>query len=322
MSPFPPAVLGTAYCIASALCYTGSNICLRQLAGAGADEMWVICIKELVTVAVIGPWLLWRASQHVRVMPPLRATGILILAGLAVQLAGNLSVQWAFGIVGIAITVPVIFGVMLTASAVMGLTFLGERVPARSVAAISVLIGSIVFLSLGAGQTSESGATSGLQTDLSWALLGVGAASIGGLTYAGLSTVIRSAMTARVPVTTVVFIITGTGAFTLGVLSLWHLGPKTLMQTDFHQMTWMLGAGAFNLVAFLSITKGLQLTTVVHANLLNASQVAMAGLAGIWLFNEAANVWLALGIGLTVAGVLLIGTSNGKVEEPASHNAA
>jgi hypothetical protein len=47
-------VAGTAYCIVSALCYTAANICLRKLAALEADEMWVTCVKEVVTVSVIG----------------------------------------------------------------------------------------------------------------------------------------------------------------------------------------------------------------------------------------------------------------------------
>ena len=74
-----------------------------------------------------------------------------------------------------------------------------------------------------------------------------------------------------------------------------------------HVTNWMLAAGTFNLVAFLAITKGLQLTTVVHANVLNASQVAMGALAGMILFKESLNSWMVLGICVTIAGVLLIG---------------
>jgi len=115
-----PALLGTACCVLSALSYTAANICLRKLAVLEADEMWVTCMKEVVTVAVIGPWILLRACRGHPVLPPPRLLVALILTGLAVQLAGNLSVQWALGVVGLAITLSAIFGVMLAAAALFG----------------------------------------------------------------------------------------------------------------------------------------------------------------------------------------------------------
>ncbi len=323
-----PSLVGTACCIVSALCYTAANICLRRLAGLHSDEMWVTCMKEVVTVAAVGPWLLIQAARGRPVVPPRRALLVLLLTGLAVQLAGNLSVQWAFGVVGLATTIPAIFGVMLTAGAVFGLVFLGERVPGRSVAAITLLIASILLLSLGAATargtnpgagraaTAETSAQAASQAPASpgWVLLGVGAGCLGGLMFATLSTVIRFTATARVPVASIVFVVTGMGVLSMGGLSLWRLGPEQLLSTRPEELAWMLAAGTFNLLAFLAITKGLQLTTVVHANVLNASQVAMAALAGVAFFHEVLNPWLILGIGLTILGVVLIGGRSDEAE--------
>jgi len=293
-----PVIVGTACCIVSALCYTAANTCLTKLAVLKADAMWVTCMKEVVTVAVVGPWLVAQLFRGRAGLPSPRALLVLVLAGLAVQLGGNLSVQWAFGTVGIAVTIPAVFGAMLTAGAVFGLVFLGERVPGRSVAAIGLLILSVVLLKQGAGL--------GTLTTPGQVLLGVAAGCLGGAMFAVLSTVIRFMGTARVPVTTIVFIVTGMGVLSMGSLSLCRLGPQTLVETPREQLAWMLAAGTFNLVAFLAITKGLQLTTVVHANVLNASQVAMAGVVGVLLFREPTNLWLVLGICLTIAGVILI----------------
>ena len=300
--------VGTACCVVSALCYTAANICLRKLAALGADEMWVTCIKEVVTVSVIGPWLLIQTLRRRPVLPPPRVVLALALTGLAVQLAGNLSVQWAFGVVGLAITMSAIFGVMLCTSAAFGHVFLGERVGGHSMAAIALLVPSVVLLELGAG-TADHSIAAAPNAGLSpvWVLLGVAAASLAGIMFATLSTVIRSTASARVPITTIVFIITGMGVLSLGSLSVWRQGTETLLGTDPEQLGWMLAAGAFNLVAFLAITKGLQLTTLVHANVLNASQVAMGAVAGVLIFQESLNSWLVCGICLTIVGVLLIG---------------
>ena len=96
------------------------------------------------------------------------------------------------------------------------------------------------------------------------------------------------------------------GVLSLGSLSVGRLGLATLLRPDPGQLAWMLAAGTFNLIAFLAITKGLQLTTVVHANVLNASQVTMLALAGVVIFKEAFNFWVLLGVCLTIVGMLLI----------------
>ena len=57
--------------------------------------------------------------------------------------------QWALGIVGLAISIPAIFGAMITGGAVLGHFWLGERVSRRSMAAIGLLLASLVLLGTG-----------------------------------------------------------------------------------------------------------------------------------------------------------------------------
>ena len=68
----------------------------------------------------------------------------------------------------------------------------------------------------------------------------------------------------------------------------------------------MAGAGIGNILAFVALTKALQLTTLLHVNLLNASQVAMAAVTGILLFDEAVTVPLVVGVLLTIVGLTLM----------------
>ena len=277
---------------------------MRKLADLGADVMWAVCMKEVVTVAVVGPWLLVLALRRAGSCPSFRWVAVLVLVGLVTQLVGNLSFQWALGVVGLAVTVAAIFGTMLTGSAVMGRVFLGERVSRRSTAAIALLLAAVGLLSVGAAVAGKG--IPGTPGPGKMAL-GVGAGCLAGATYALLTITIRTTASQRLPITTIVFIITGMGVLSLGSLSVWRLGTDQLLHTPPEQLAWMLAAGTFNLLAFLAITKGLQLTTVVHANVLNGSQIAMGAVAGILWFRETWNGWLLLGICLTIVGVTLIG---------------
>ena len=68
----------------------------------------------------------------------------------------------------------------------------------------------------------------------------------------------------------------------------------------------MMLAGACNAVAFVALTRCLQLTSVVYANLLNAGQAALAALAGVLIFREPASTGLVGGVLLTVVGLTIL----------------
>ncbi len=295
--------LGTACCLLSALCYTAANICLRQLAELEVLSAWVICIKETVAVAVVGPWLLWQVCLGRRFSFPPRALLVLALAGLGVQLAGNLGIQWAYGVIGLAISLPLALGMSLTGSAVIGIVLFYEWLPIRSIVAVGMVIGSIVLLSVGATGHADSPGTTSAASGTFVVLLAIGAACVGGIMFASLSAAIRYAAKSNVPVAVTVVVVTGMGVISLGTLSLVRLGPTKMLATEPYTLAWMVASGVFNLIAFALITKGLQLTTLVHANVLSASQVALGATAGILLFHESYNLWLLGGIALTITGI-------------------
>ncbi len=304
-----PVVAGSLCCVVSALGYTGANICMRHLADMRhfADRdlawaMWTVCNKELVTVAVAGLWIIWRMLRGLKVCSSGRMLAGLVAVGTAVQVVANMPVQWALGRVGLAVVVPAIFGVMLTVSAVLGLLLLGERVTRRSAAAIGLLLFSLVLLGVAAKAAGKSMDVS----DPTVIALSVGAACVAGGIYAVLTITIRRAAHSAMPICTIVFTTTVMGVVTLGPMSFCLLGAEKLLSTPPTDLAWMYAAGTLNLIAFLAITKGLHLTTVVHANVLNASQVAMAAVAGHLIFGELVSGWLIGGVALTVVGVVMI----------------
>lgn len=300
----------------SSLCYTAANICLRQLAGWDVHPAWVIAVKELVTVGVVGPFLLWLFVRGKWTFRDPKVLAVLVITGIGVQLAGNMSVQWAFGTVGLTVSTPTAMGVMLVASGVMGVVWLGERVTRQSVLAIVLLIVAISMLAVGTGLGRQAGAIAAENLpSFGIAVLGVGAAALGGTMFASLAAAIRYAGSRNTPISVIVFVITGMGVVACGLLSLNRIGVEGMVATPMDRLVWMLASGIFNLLGFLLITKGLQLTTLVHANVLNASQVALAAVAGILLFHEPNNAWLVAGIVLTVVGIFYIGRDKADEEE-------
>jgi len=310
------AIGGAAFCLLSALGYTASNICMRQLTAFECDPFWAVCNRELVTTAVVGAWLLWRAIHGRPTLPAGRELVLLLLVGLLIQVAGNVCVQWSLGVVGLAVTIPAMFGAMITGGAVIGRVWLGEPVSGRSAAAIAILLGSLALLGIGAEAAGRSiaGAEMAPPRPL-MIVLAVAAAGLAGAVYSLLSAVLRRSVTQTTLPTAAAFLVTLMGVVGLGPISVYRLGVPALLNTPIEQFVLMVAAGVFNLIAFLSLIHGLQRTTVVHANVVNASQVAMAALAGVALFAEPPTAWLLLGVCLTIFGIVWIDRPAEAVDE-------
>ena len=69
----------------------------------------------------------------------------------------------------------------------------------------------------------------------------------------------------------------------------------------------MLMAGVYNAAAFVALTQSLRLIPVKYVNGINAGQTALAGMAGVWLFQEALSWELLGGIFLTGVGLIWMG---------------
>jgi drug/metabolite transporter, DME family len=300
------AIGGAACCLVSALGYTAVDICMRRLTKLQCNPSWAVFNKELVTSILVLPWLAWEANRRRPTFPSRRALARLLAVGLLIQVAGNVPMQWAFGIVGLAVSIPTVFGIMILAGAVMGRFWLREHVTIRSGVAIAMLLVSLLFLGAGAEAVGKSMATTGTDpssTTIAWA---VAACLLAGSVYAIMNIAIRHSVTGTTSPIAIALLLPLMGVVVLGPVNLRQMGLTAMLATSWEQVLLMIASGIFNLVGFLGLIYGLQKTTVVHANVLNASQVAMAALAGMWFFHEPPNPWVLLGIGLTVFGILWI----------------
>ena len=297
---FTPATVGTALCVVSAVAYTAANICLRHLSDH-VDQVWIVCLKEAVTVAAVGPWVVWQGLRGRRLWPARQDLIVLVLVGVAVELIGNLGFLWAMEIIGISLTIPATTAMNLSFCALFGWLVLREGVTPRTIAAVIVLVSGIVMLKWGTGQASA------LTNVESWrAGTALGVACIAGVIFASMAVAIRRSVTAAVPPAIVMLTITGAGVLSLGPLSLWRMGFPGLLATAPRDLAMMLLAGVLNLIGFFTLSRGLQTAAVVRANMLGASQVAMAALAGMWLFHEPLTREMWMGIALTILGILLV----------------
>jgi drug/metabolite transporter (DMT)-like permease len=308
---FSQAAAGACCCLVAMLGYSMANGCMRRLSGLSCDSAWAVCNKELIAFVAVGPWLLWQAWRRKDGLPAGRPLAILIAAGLATELIGNLGVQWGYEVVGLAVMIPADTGFVLAATAILGWLLLGEHVSPRNLAAVGVLILAVVLLGMSAAQANPATATPTAPTAPVGAALIAAAlvvAAAAGIVFALLGIAVRYCVTGKTSPAAVVVIITATGVLTLGPLSLYRAGAAKLMATPWQQYAWMYSAGLCNLFAFFALIRGLQLTTVLHANMINAGQVASAAVMGVIFFGESCNAWLVLGVSLMITGILAFGS--------------
>lgn len=299
---FDPLVFGTICGLVSAAVYTAANACLRAL--KDEDPVWVSAVKALPTAAFMLPWIVLHYRQGQRVLPRPGVLAGIAVAGLCGQLVGNVAFQWALGQIGMALTVPLTLGGMIVAASILGRLFLGEPVSPRMTLAVGVLLLAIAVLSLGAGDARRSlVATAGSP----WALAaGVAAACGSGLAYSVLNVVIRWAVSRHASLPVTLFTVSIMGILSLGSLSFARIGWQGMAATEPGDWAMMLAAGVCNAVAFVALTKSLQLTSVVYVNALNATQATMAAVAGVAIFHEAVSSALIAGVALTILGLLLM----------------
>jgi drug/metabolite transporter (DMT)-like permease len=135
---------------------------------------------------------------------------------------------------------------------------------------------------------------------------GVAAAGISGVAYSILGVVIRYGVKGQASRSVTLLTVGVIGVLSLGSMSLWRIGWDGMWMTTRQDLVLMLMAGLCNAAAFLALASALKITSVVYVNGLNATQAAMAAIAGVVLFQEALSGQLTLGIVLTVIGLVLM----------------
>ncbi|KAA5544592.1 DMT family transporter [Roseiconus nitratireducens] len=333
-SPTSPAEWFGPFCgMAAAVLYTLANIALRDC--VAIDAYLVSAVKATPTVLVLGPLLGWMSFRGSTLHINRRRMPTFIAASFGAQFFGNAAFQKALGHIGLAASVPITLGVLIVGGALLGAMLLGEPVGRQKVIAMVLLIVAVVVLSVphcgpealersasndngvendGIGHTLEtdrqvSAASVDTREPVSAAvrvIVGSLWAATSGIAYALFGVMLRQTLQTGMRASTTMFI-----SGLVGVTSLWSysflvLGSSTISATPSRQWLVMASAGVFNFLAFVALTAALRRLPVVAVNLINASQVALAAIAGVVLFSEPVTVQLLLGITLTFVGLVIL----------------
>ena len=294
----PPVGIVAAACFGlfAAVGYTASNIALRQ--SVGVDPFLVSAVKAAPTVILLGPVLIWMVltsrtiATSTHMIPRFAATALLA------QIVGNGAFQIALGVIGLAASVPITLGVLIIGGAFLGRIMLGEPVRVRTIFAMLTLIAAVVVLSLPADAPRVVSSTSSLPL---WAGALMAAAS--GAAYALFGVMLRRTLTGGLSPPATMFISGVVGTIALWSITVSRIGTSGIAEISSDQWGVMATAGMCNFTAFVALSIALKALPVVAVNLLNASQVAMAAVAGVFLFAEPVTWPLLIGIALTFMGL-------------------
>ncbi|QDT02418.1 EamA-like transporter family protein [Rubripirellula lacrimiformis] len=292
-------VIGAVCGLVAAVLYTFANIALRGC--VGIDPFLVSAVKAAPTVVCLAPVLVWMRFRGAAFATHTHMIPRFMLVALIGQFIGNAAFQVALGVIGLAASVPITLGVLIVGGGVLGKLILGEPVRKATLMAMGTLIVAVVILSL--PSASETPRESSLQSPV-W--VGGLCAAASGAAYALFGVVIRQTLNGGVSAPLTMFISGVVGTVSLWSFTLLRIGIESLSGIDPGQWSMMVAAGVFNFSAFAALSYALKALPVVAVNLINASQVAMAALAGVILFAEPVTVPLVTGIVLTFGGLLIL----------------
>ncbi|MCP4192055.1 MAG: DMT family transporter [Planctomycetaceae bacterium] len=312
--------LATACGLLAAVGYMSANIFLRSL--THLDPSWVTCVKAVPTVIAFGPLVIRRLLRHERLFESSADLTRTILVAIISQITGNIFFQWSLGVVGLAISVPLTLGALIASGALLGRWILKDAITVRMAIASCILIFAFCILSVGAPAANAAMASLDSRIPLTsiWITMGVAAACISGISYTLLNISIRFSSNRGTPQSSLLFTVGVVGVLFLGGITFARHGFSPLQETSSADWIRLFGAGICNVTAFWALTKALHLASVVFVNALNASQTAMAAIAGVIIFNEPLTAAMIIGTGLTVVGLLLmtrnVSPANNRLKQP------
>lgn len=306
-----PVILRWAWVLPllAAFFFTVSNACMRQLAGLGADKFLALALRESVAFYFAAPIFFWLLFSGRTKCPTKKDFFIFLGIALAVQLVGNVLLQEAFGVIGMAVGMAGVWTGLLIGAPIMGYLMLGERPSRQLFFSIFIIFAAMFCLTLGTKELEVRGETAGnwniavrvmlLLTVLSGLIVAVVTAWNRVMGCRGYSPFF------------VVTMLPGTGFIFLSLVDFCRNGVSTYAAFSGAEYFWAYCSGFANLLAFTLLTLGLRYLSVVKVSILNIAQLALAPLVGFLIFSENMNSGILAGILLIMTGIVVANFGGG-----------
>ena len=294
---------GFLYGAVAAIFYTVSALCVRQLVAMDSPYALPLFVRESVAALVALPIVIVGLIRHTIPTNQWRFWGLLFGVSCLMQVLGNITYIWLFDMAGIAIALSCVWTGGLFSAQTFDLVCLKERFNVRTFIGLSIVLAAVCCIGIGLGQSANTLTSLSKYGAGAIALIILGGLLVGIMNSSTMASV-RVAHKNNVPFWVPILLVPGSGTIVLGILSWMEHGSGILTALTYQQFGVAFLAGVANLIAFAALVKGLGTTSLAYMNLLNASQVALGALAGIFWFMEPSNGYIIAGIILTIAAIL------------------
>lgn len=193
---------GFFICIMAEVFYVGANFLLRYMTDYPEVSFdWTLLVKESVTVTTCLAIIIFLFIRGNYRLPSWKNLGLMVLAGVLCQLIGARFHLWAYALIGIVLTMPLIVTSQLLGITVLGSVMLGEKVTRLKVVNMIVLILAIATIALSQlpleqAEQHELATSTGTKTSL---LLGFFASMIAAGGYCLYVLIVRGIMRTDIP---------------------------------------------------------------------------------------------------------------------------
>ncbi|QDU79105.1 EamA-like transporter family protein [Polystyrenella longa] len=301
------APLGIALGFLSAICYSIANSMLNNLADTSDFDwaVWVTCIKAVPATILSWVVLAHRRFKGLSALPPKELFWPMIGFGLIMQFGGNVCFQYSLSYGGLALSVPLCFASIILSSAWLSWFWLKETLQMRTVVSIVLLLTAVVLLGM-ATQEATAANTYLDQSSIWTTIIAIGAATVAGISYGTSGVAIRHCLKKQVSLAGTLVWLSTVGVVALGIYCVLRMETAEMLAATPSEWRMMAYAGIFNAIAFFAIGAAMKYITVVQANLVNTSQIAMCGMIAVFLFGEPMTFWLCCGTLLTMIALFIL----------------
>ncbi len=298
---------GFLYGLLSAFFYSLAAIFMRQLTELNSPFSLTICLKESFAAVFAVPFVLWGLYNGSISRHQWRFWGLLFGVSAAMQILGNMTYLWIFSVAGIAVGLSCIWTGGLLSAQLYDLFCLRERFNIRVFFGLIVILAAVVFIGIGMSLNDSTGTPSATAISTTWGgvLIIIFSGLLVGTMSSSTMAAVRYSRKNDVSFWVPILLVPGSGTVVLGIWSLIEHGSAIQTALTGEQLFYITLAGLANLAAFIALVKGLLIAPLAFMNLMNASQVALGALAGIFWFAEPSNGYIIAGVILTIVAILL-----------------
>ena len=328
---------GTIFAFLSTAFFAVSNVAMRYMTEHGVGNDWILFYKETIGFSLLMPWLLLRWGQGRFQHTSKRLLFHVTIAAAFCQLVGARLHVLGFAVIGLIIAVPLIQSTTLLGVALLGHFVLGDSLSRRRKTALAILLVAVTILSIGKELTVTEQFHEKNTVSAGLFLLVAGGTIIAGFSYAVHVTILRRVIRQHwqdenstwlsfkfrhwighdhirqpgqrfyspFPVTLTMSVVFAVGMIIFGAFLYGKQGIDGFYNVPDAAWHGVFISGIANMLGFFFQIQGLRLTSAVQTSLIAVSQILLLSLIGYWYFDEAINIVVLLGLGLTVYGVFM-----------------